>query len=275
MPKMIVFESESDFIDNCSNKDITKECFVIHDYCHSWELFEIGNFACLNERYGRENIFIEEGINKLNKKEVTVSDYISKVLSGERKMGNWSWQPHLTNADSLQNSYKIPEAVTLNSIEKSLVGELVLAPWILMSSPETLTTMHKDMLSVNGVVGQLQGVKEFTLVAPQYDLEEGRFYSSHELELLGIPFESVVLQSGDFLYFPMNWWHQAKTVECSVTFIHSTVNSYNLTAFLDDSISQMPSYIQRIQLAAKKRNYFGSRVKWLCNGFRLFGRDNA
>jgi len=114
-------------------------------------------------------------------------------------------------------------------------------------------------------------IKKCTLVSPDYSLQEGRYYTHAELAELNIPFESVMLHPGDFLYFPMHWWHQAKTIECSVTFIHSTVNSFNLTAFLNDSIALMPAYIQRIQSAAKKRSYFGNKINWLCNGFRALG----
>ncbi|EDZ3861239.1 hypothetical protein GKI01_16680 [Salmonella enterica] len=271
MQSVQLFKNEQAFLEYCRVNDLTGTCFLIHGYCFQWPLFTQGNFYSIEENFGSDKIFIEEGINKSGRVEVTVSDYIKRIQSGVKGMGNWSWQPHLSHAKSLNNSFTVPEAITLNNIEKSLVGELVLAPWILMSATETVTNMHQDMLSVNGIVGQLQGVKEFTLVAPQYALEEGKFYSTYELETLGIPFECVVLHPGDFLYFPAHWWHQAKTIECSVSFIHSTVNLYNMTAFLDDVISQMPALIQRVQSAAKKRGYFGYRIKWLCNGFRSLG----
>lgn len=129
--------------------------------------------------------------------------------------------------------------------------------------------MHKDMLCVNGVVGQLAGLKEFTLVSPTYNLEEGKFYNRSELEQKQIEFTQIILKPEDFLYFPSNWWHQAKTMKNSITFIHSTVNETNLHCFLNDTILYMPSYMQRLQANAKKRNYFGQKIKWISNGFRV------
>lgn len=268
---MHVFKSEKMMLEAAREMQLTQSCFVINDYCTQWPLFKKGSFTSIVEHFSEDKILIEEGINKSGTVEITVGDYIDRIKTGTKGMGNWSWQPHLNHADALEQSYSIPESITLRAIENSLVGELVLAPWMLMSAPETVTSMHKDMLCVNGVVGQLEGIKEFTLVSPDYSLQEGRYYTHAELAELNIPFESVMLHPGDFLYFPMHWWHQAKTIECSVTFIHSTVNSFNLTAFLNESIALMPAYIQRVQSAAKKRSYFGNKINWLCNGFRALG----
>lgn len=264
------FKSLEEFQIANKKKDLTGDCFVIKGYCLDWPLHRNDLFTYLSQEYGDDELFIEQDINtNSNTIPTTVSDYIECLINGKRNMGNWSWQPHLTHSEKLSQSFFIPSEIVLEAITDSLIGELSLCPWLLMSAPDTTTSMHQDMLNVNGIVGQLTGSKLFTLVAPEYELNEGQYYSEQCLEALGIPYTQVVLNSGDFLYFPKLWWHQAKTLDLSATLIHSTVNHYNLASFLNETVTQMPHYIQRLQLSAKKRGYFGNKINWLSNGFRI------
>ncbi|PIT69477.1 cupin-like domain-containing protein [Bartonella tribocorum] len=266
---MIYFSNEHEFNEVARQQPLTDKCFLIKNYCKNWQLYTMFSFSNIISLFGNDEIFIEKGINCPTREQVTIKEYIEKILSGEKSIGNWSWQPHLVYNDLLEHSFTLPEFITLHSLDQSLIGSLILTPWVLISAPETVTAMHKDMLSVNGIVGQLEGLKEFTLVAPPHNLEEGKFYSRSELEKNQVEFTQVILEPGDFLYFPMNWWHQAKTIQNSITFIHSTVNETNLQCFLNDTILYMPAYLQRLQSNAKKRNYFGRKIKWISNGFRI------
>ncbi|WP_214054220.1 JmjC domain-containing protein [Photorhabdus caribbeanensis] len=213
---------------------------------------------------------IEDKINGSHLEEIDIKDYIFRIKNGIKNLGNWSWQPFYTYPD-LNTSYILPEHTEIKNISLSLVGQLAICPWLLMSSKGTITNMHQDMMNVNGVVGQLEGIKEFILVPPEFKLEEGKFYHEDELAILNIPYYIVRLEKGDFIYFPQKWWHQARTIEASVTFIHSTVNEHNLKMFLDDIVTSMPQFIQRLQFGAKKKKYFGSKIFWLSNGFKKIG----
>ena len=259
-----MFDSLEEFKAAFKKKDLTNDCLVIRGYCLDWPLHRDDRFAYLSQEYGNDEILIEQDImDNVNKHTttMTISDYIERLLNGTRVMGNWSWQPHLTHPEKLSQSFFIPPEIA--------IGDLAICPWLLMSGPETTTSIHQDMLNVNGVAGQLIGSKLFTLVAPEYALSEGKYYSNESLEELEIPFTQIVLNAGDFLYFPKLWWHQAKTLYLSATLIHSTVNHYNLNAFLNETVKQMPHFIQRLQLSAKKRGYFGNKINWLSNGFRI------
>ena len=75
-----------------------------------------------------------------------------------------------------------------------------------MSTPNTVTGLHQDRLSVNGVVGQ-PGIKEVILIFLEYSLQAGKYYLKDEWDAVSIPCVSIHLKPGDFLYFPRRWWH--------------------------------------------------------------------
>ena len=268
---MFIFESLHDYQVAKEKQDLARNCFMIQGYCQEWPLHREDLFDYLNHEYGDDGIFIEKDINTHSITATTVRNYIEIELltQGTRVMGNWSWKPHLTHADRLSNSFFIPEELELEAVSQSLMGKLAICPWLLMSAQGTTTSMHQDMLSVNGIVGQLAGSKLFTLVAPEYLLSQGRYYSTETLQELNIPCTQIILNAGDFLYFPKRWWHQAKALELSATLIHSTVNQYNSGDFLEETVAQMFHFIQRLQLSAKKRSLFASQINRLSNGFRL------
>ncbi|WP_186646487.1 cupin-like domain-containing protein [Fluviispira vulneris] len=264
---LIEYDSKIDDIKCFSTEELQNSCIVIRNYCKNWKLYHNNMFEYIANTYGHDRINVETNINGIINETINIKEYINRIALGISTIGNWSWQPFYKYPE-LHDQYTLPEKMEDIFFRNSLVCKLVISPWLLMSSKDTKTNIHQDMFRVNGIVGQLEGEKEFVLVEPSFKLEEGKYYAEEELHSLSITYYKVILKKGDFLYFPTQWWHQAKTLKNSVTFIHSTVNNANMKNFLDELIIMMPNFIQRVQNGAKQMSLFGKNINWVCNGFK-------
>jgi ribosomal protein L16 Arg81 hydroxylase len=134
---------------------------------------------------------------------------------------------------------------------------------MLISHVDTRTVLHKDYLGVHGLIGQIEGRKRFGLAPPDVALSDGDFLQDDTR------LTYVEIGPGDLLYFPCEYWHQAETLETSVTFVGNVVNRHNIDHFMSRVCAEMPEFVQRVFSAHVARGQIGTDVAWQCKGFRV------
>jgi hypothetical protein len=112
--------------------------------------------------------------------------------------------------------------------------------WVLVGPAGALSRLHFDALSTHAYLGQFYGTKRCVLFSPADspylyggqvdpgapDLEKFPLYAQ------ATPFECV-LQPGELVFMPANWWHYVVCLEPSITVSFNFINSTNFGAFFE------------------------------------------
>jgi hypothetical protein len=118
--------------------------------------------------------------------------------------------------------------------------------WVLVGPEGAFSKLHYDALSTHAYLGQFHGTKRCVLFSPADtpylyggavdpsapDL--GRF----PLYEQATPYECV-LQPGELVFLPANWWHYVVCLEPSITVSFNFINSTNFGAFFQ-SLGRLP-----------------------------------
>lgn len=112
--------------------------------------------------------------------------------------------------------------------------------WVLIGPEGALSRLHYDALSTHAYLGQFYGTKQVIVFSPADtpylyggavdpsapDLDRYPLYEK------ATPFECV-LQPGELIFVPANWWHYARCLEPSITVSFNFINSSNFGAFFE------------------------------------------
>jgi ribosomal protein L16 Arg81 hydroxylase len=91
-----------------------------------------------------------------------------------------------------------------------------ISEWITVYAgpPNTSTSMHQDIFDTHTWLAQLRGQKTWRLCAPDA-LDERRAVDAFDGSDLGCDVWEAVLDAGDIIYLPPNWWHQVRNQSSS------------------------------------------------------------
>jgi hypothetical protein len=118
--------------------------------------------------------------------------------------------------------------------------------WVLVGPAGAFSKLHYDALSTHAYLGQFFGTKRCVLFSPADspylyggavdpsapDLDRYPLYEK------ATPFECV-LQPGELVFLPANWWHYVVCLEPSITVSFNFINSSNFGAFFE-SLGRLP-----------------------------------
>jgi hypothetical protein len=118
--------------------------------------------------------------------------------------------------------------------------------WVLIGPQGALSRLHRDALSTHAYLGQFLGTKQCILFSPADtpylyggavdplapDLDRFPLYAN------ATPFECV-LEPGELVFLPANWWHHVRCLEPSITVSFNFINSSNFGAFFE-SLGKLP-----------------------------------
>jgi hypothetical protein len=118
--------------------------------------------------------------------------------------------------------------------------------WVLIGPEGALSRLHYDALSTHAYLGQFYGTKQCILFSPAETpyLYDGAVdpwapdLDRYPLYHRAMPFECV-LQPGELVFLPANWWHYARCLEPSITVSFNFINSSNFGAFFE-SLGRLP-----------------------------------
>lgn len=118
--------------------------------------------------------------------------------------------------------------------------------WVLLGPEGAFSRLHYDALNTHAYLAQFYGTKRCILFSPADtpylyggavdpvapDLERFPLYAN------ATPFECV-LEPGEVVFLPANWWHYARCLEPSVTSSFNFFNAHNFGAFFE-SLGRLP-----------------------------------
>ncbi|MCF2149918.1 cupin-like domain-containing protein [Desmonostoc muscorum LEGE 12446] len=112
--------------------------------------------------------------------------------------------------------------------------------YLIIGRKESSLGLHIDSFCTQGWLGVISGSKRFVLLSPDqqkfvYDGQVDAFKPDLEKFPLYANAKPVefLLNSGEILYIPSMWWHQAENLENSIALGFNTVNEWNLEMVLD------------------------------------------
>lgn len=117
---------------------------------------------------------------------------------------------------------------------------------IFLGRKGTKTTLHQDYSCTHGYLVQLAGTKKVILFSPEdtdflyggrIDPENPDFAENPLLKSVNA-FEGII-EPGDFLFIPAEWWHCTEVLEKSITYSYSFFNQFNVRNYLDSNFRNM------------------------------------
>lgn len=112
--------------------------------------------------------------------------------------------------------------------------------WALYIGPEgALSPLHQDYWNTHGYLSQIQGKKRVILFSPEESsfLYNGRVdperpdFNQFPLFERSTAYECVI-EPGDTLLMPANWWHHVRSLEKAITVSHNFFNETNFNQYM-------------------------------------------
>jgi hypothetical protein len=123
--------------------------------------------------------------------------------------------------------------------------------WSLYIGPEgTLSKLHRDFWCTHACLAQIQGRKKAIMFSPEDSpfLYEGQVdperpdFERFELFERATAYECVI-EPGEMLFMPPDWWHHVRALEKSMTVSHNFFNDTNVNEHLAGIMSRLPGLL--------------------------------
>jgi hypothetical protein len=145
--------------------------------------------------------------------------------------------------------------------------------WAIYIGPEgSLSALHRDYWNTHGYLAQIQGRKQAILFSPA---DSGFLYSGQvdperpDFEQFPL-FERAtayecVIEPGETLLTPANWWHHVRGLEKSITVSHNFFNDSNFTEHMVHVLRNLPDLVRGIDYSPDWRQEL--RIMWSLSDF--------
>jgi len=131
----------------------------------------------------------------------------------------------------------------------------------------SLSTLHRDYWKTHAYLAQIRGRKRAILFSP----EDSDFIYNGQVNPEQPDFErfplfdratayECVIESGDTLLMPANWWHHVRALENSITISHNFFNDTNLTEHITAILRNLPALVEGLEQSSKLREEL--RIQW-------------
>jgi hypothetical protein len=140
--------------------------------------------------------------------------------------------------------------------------------WAIYIGPEgSLSTLHRDYWSTHSYLAQIQGRKRAILFSPEdSDFLYGGRVDPEQPDFERFPLldcstaYECLIEPGDTLLIPANWWHHVRGLEKSITISHNFFNDSNFTEHMIHILRNLPLLVQGIDKSPDCREEL--RIKW-------------
>ncbi len=145
--------------------------------------------------------------------------------------------------------------------------------WAVYIGPKgALSKLHQDFWHSHAYLAQIQGTKRAILFSPadseflyrgqvdpeQPDLERFELFDR-------VTAYECVIEPGDMLFIPPDWWHCVRTLEKSITVTHNFFNDVNINEQMTRLLQRIPKLVQGFDKCPEWREEL--RVDWRSKGF--------
>jgi hypothetical protein len=143
---------------------------------------------------------------------------------------------------------------------------------LLIGPQGSLSALHQDFWSTHSYLAQIRGRKRAILFSPkdsnllyggQVDPEQPDF-ERFPLFDCATAYECVI-EPGDMLLTPANWWHHVRGLEKSITVARNFFSDTNLAQYLVHMLRNLPELAQGIDRSPNWREEL--RIKWHSSDF--------
>lgn len=128
--------------------------------------------------------------------------------------------------------------------------------------PNTASGMHQDVFETHTWLAELRGEKTWRLCAPK-DLQPGlgNRVNAFGDESIGCDVFEAILQPGDVIYLPPNWWHQVRNETTSTMAISGNFCTYG----------EIRAAIKEVE----ENNDVGTKNKWIPMLNAILAQENT
>ncbi|WP_052143575.1 cupin-like domain-containing protein [Wocania ichthyoenteri] len=198
-------------------------------------------------------------------KKASFKDYIQQLKDAENNKA--SVKDYLTTLDIFEYYPHLKSDIDFSFFEKHTKINDITA-WI--GPANTISGFHAD--TANNVYAQIKGKKMFIISSTKYnktmypsnkhiygavasDVDINNFDSSKYPEFKNNEFKSVVLEPGDILFVPQNWWHYVQALTPSIS-----ISNFGYTKFEVYSLK----FKERIIQSLHKRGFYKPNNCFCC-----------
>jgi histone arginine demethylase JMJD6 len=147
--------------------------------------------------------------------------------------------------------------------------------WAIYIGPEgSLSALHRDYWNTHGYLAQIQGRKRAILFSP----EDSEFLYGGQVDPERPDFErfplfdratayECVIEPGDTLLTPANWWHHVRGLEKSITVSHNFFNESNFTEHMTHILRNLPDLVRGIDYSPGWRQELS--IEWRLSDFAI------
>jgi hypothetical protein len=136
----------------------------------------------------------------------------------------------------------------------------------------SIATLHADILHTHAYLAQIVGKKKCVLFSPDdsdylYDgkvdpdrpnLEESPLFRR------ATAYECI-LEPGELLFMPSNWWHHVIALEKSITVSYNFFNRVNFGAYIQALLQDLPNILTELEKYPDSKAALG--IHWVSKGF--------
>jgi hypothetical protein len=141
----------------------------------------------------------------------------------------------------------------------------------------SLSALHRDYWNTHAYLAQIQGRKRAILFSPEdTDFLYGGRVDPEQPDFAQFPlfehataYESVI-EPGDTLLIPANWFHHVRGLEKSITVSRNFFNESNLTQHMIHILRSLPILVEGINRSPNWREEL--RIKWCSSDFTVLDR---
>ncbi|MBJ6363200.1 cupin-like domain-containing protein [Paenibacillus sp. GCM10012307] len=205
-------------IDYFSKSYADKKPLIIEGLIDNWE-FKTYKLETLDENFGEKDIIIRKSEGKdINKPyQIKMSKYIQMIEKGNKDKWYCDWPYYSMGNKEISLLYNVPAYFSEKTINHGYKIDDKFK-WIFIGSKGTGTHLHQDFKQTHNWHGIIFGCKEWLLISPDHYNEIKKEGIEISDELLADAYyknliQKTLLQPGEILYTPRNWWHSVKNLE--------------------------------------------------------------
>jgi hypothetical protein len=276
---------------------------IIADGLNTWRARSKWNFDFFKSRYGSERVVpvIWPGDKYL--KVIRLGDYIDSLDGPTRPTpGFWIDLATKLPCDAPPEAPETPLYLTgwkAFNLHPELLEDVELSPkftedWLpllpvafrkvleettkyvsggfLIGPAGSVATLHSDILHTHAYLAQIVGRKRCILFSPD---DSGSLYGG-KVDPARPDFEQFplfrratafecILEPGELLFMPSDWWHHVETIEKSITVSYNFFNRANFGAYIQAILQDLPTILNGLEKHPDAKELLG--INWMSKGF--------
>jgi Cupin-like domain len=276
---------------------------IVTDALNTWPARSKWSFDFFKSRYGSDRVVPSIWPGDKYLKVIQLSDYIDSLDDPYRPTpGFWIDLVTKLPCEALPNPPRTPLYLTgwrAFNLHPELLEDVELGPkfvddWIpllpapfrkvmeettkyisggfLIGPAGSVAMLHYDFLHTHAYLAQIAGRKKFVLFSP----EDSEFLYGGKVDPIRPDFKKYpllrrasayegILEPGELLFLPSDWWHHVVALEKSITVGYNFFNRVNFGAYMQAILQDLPNILNGLEKYPNEKALLG--ISWTSKGF--------